>query len=262
MARVPDIKQIKSAKRVLEVLEFFNSSRQEATVMDIVREYGYPQSSTSELLSCLVELGFLHRDRYQRTYRPTAKVALLGAWTCPRLFRHGKLLGMMDVLAAETGCTLVLGGMVGLTYNYYHIVPGTAPLRPGDEPGILTKGPMGRLLLSTFDRLYIRKIVHRLNSEVDQADRVCCDDLLVEIDQIRKQGFAVSDGVAEGLGGVIAVRLPHQASDEVLALGMLVGEGDSRGCAYHLRALNTAIATGMEPAIPPMHERVVTALAV
>ena len=96
-------KKIKSAERVLEVLRYFNADREEATVMDIAREMGYPQSSTSELLRCLVMLGYLHRDRYARTYRPTARVALLGAWVQPKLFRRGHLLPMLDRLAEETG---------------------------------------------------------------------------------------------------------------------------------------------------------------
>ena len=51
MGRALDPKKIKSAQRVLEVLEYFTHDREEATVMDIARAMGYPQSSTSELLS-------------------------------------------------------------------------------------------------------------------------------------------------------------------------------------------------------------------
>src|SRR3954466_2294641 len=108
MANGPDPKKIKSAQRGLEGLEYFNDERQEASVMDIARSMGYPQSSTSELLSCLVALGYLHRDRYARTYRPSARVALLGAWVQPTFFRHGRLLPMMDELAAESGASVVL----------------------------------------------------------------------------------------------------------------------------------------------------------
>ena len=38
MGKSLDPKKIKSAQRVLEVLEFFNSDRQECTVMDIARQ--------------------------------------------------------------------------------------------------------------------------------------------------------------------------------------------------------------------------------
>src|SRR6185312_9132731 len=94
-------KKVKSAERVLEVLRYFNADRQEATVMDIAREMGYPQSSTSELLQCL---------------------ALLGAWVQPRLFRRGHLLPMLDRLAEETGQTVFLASKVGLSIQYIHVV--------------------------------------------------------------------------------------------------------------------------------------------
>jgi len=260
LARVPDIKQIKSAERVLALLGFFNASRREATVMDIVRAYGYPQSSTSELLGCLVELGFLRRDRYKRTYRPTAKVAMLGAWTCPNLFRHGNLFGMMDVLAEETGCSVVLAGTVGVRYEYIHTVLGTSALQTEDEPGILTKGPVGRLFLSAYDRSQVRKIVHRLNSEVDEMERVRCDDLLLELDQISKQGFAASACLAEGRGGIIAMRLPQYATDDDLALGLVVGCDDTRGSAFHLRALNNAVKSSIEQPVIPIRDHGRTSL--
>ena len=56
----------KIAKRVVEVLDFFDDDHREATVMDIVRRYNRPQSSTSELLSSLVELGLLYKDPYSK----------------------------------------------------------------------------------------------------------------------------------------------------------------------------------------------------
>ena len=96
MARSLDPKKIKSARRALEVLEYFQGDRTEATVMDIARSMGYPQSSTSELLSCLVALGYLTRNRAARTYKPTARVAVLGARVQPKLFRDGRLLGKTD----------------------------------------------------------------------------------------------------------------------------------------------------------------------
>ena len=103
MVKSLDPKKIKSAQRALEVLEYFSDARPTATVMDIARSMGYPQSSTSELLNCLVSLGYLNRDRDQRTYRPTARVAVIGSSVQPELFRKGRLLAILDHLAEETG---------------------------------------------------------------------------------------------------------------------------------------------------------------
>ncbi len=246
MTKCPDAKQIKSAKRVFEVLQFFNANRQQGTVMDIAREYGYPQSSTSELLSCMVELGFLSRSRFERTYRPTAKVAAIGAWIHPRLFRQGKLLSMMDALADETGCTIVLSGAVGVKYQHFHIVPGGSSEQPVAAENILTQGAIGPLLLAVRDRLSIRNIVHRLNSEAAPELRVRCEDFMLKIEQIRRQGFASTLGEEVG---IVAVRLPQQAGGEVLALGIVAEPSEDRDLAYHLRALRNAIASSLGPVL-------------
>ncbi|WP_294198234.1 helix-turn-helix domain-containing protein [uncultured Sphingomonas sp.] len=244
---VLDVKKIKSAKRVLEIFEFFNSERTEATVMEIAREYGYPQSSTSELLGCLVELGFLTRDRSRRTYRPTAKVAMLGAWTHPRLFRRGHLLTLMDDLAAELECSIVLTGCVNLRTEHLEIVRGGTDMPAIEQPGPLSRGQLGRLLLSVHDRIAIRKLVHRMNSEVADEDRVRCEDFLVQVDDIRTQGFAVSPGLNEGAGGLVAVRLPQAVTNENLSLAIIVGEGDMRGCGFFLRALRETVSALTSP---------------
>src|SRR5690349_9731690 len=86
----------KIAKRVIEVLEFFDDNHREATVMDIVRRYDRPQSSTSELLSSLVELGLLYKDPYSRSYSLTPRAALLGTAGQEGPVRDGRLVKVVD----------------------------------------------------------------------------------------------------------------------------------------------------------------------
>ena len=95
MATALQEKKIKSADRVLEIFEMFNEQRTAVTVMDVARALNAPQSSTSELLGSLVRRGYLVRKRGERVFRPTSRVALLGAWVHPALFRNGKLLQLM-----------------------------------------------------------------------------------------------------------------------------------------------------------------------
>jgi DNA-binding IclR family transcriptional regulator len=217
MGRALDPKKIKSAQRVLEVLEYFNAERQEGTVMDIARTYGYPQSSTSELLSCLVALGYLHRDLRARTYRPSARVAVLGAWVQPELFRKGSLLPMMDDLANESGATVVLAARIGLGVQYFHTVDptgATSGLKTGDSVALLHSAP-GKTLLATAPIDQVRKLVHRLNAECDEAQRVRADDMLAEIEAVRARGYAIH---ADGETTMVSVLLPQSNADEQLAL--------------------------------------------
>src|SRR5215471_12160295 len=86
---------VKSAGRVLQVLEFFDDIRRESNVVEIKDALGYPQSSTSALLRSLVELGYLNYNNTSRTYIPTTRVALLGTWIDNDLMRDGGLLETM-----------------------------------------------------------------------------------------------------------------------------------------------------------------------
>jgi len=191
MVRSLDPKKIKSAQRALEVLEYFSDVRPTATVMDISRSMGYPQSSTSELLNCLVSLGYLDRDRDARTYRPTARVAVIGSSVQPELFRKGRLLAILDHLAEEAGVTVTLAHKVGMTMQNVHVVRGengTAILEP--LVGLATSAA-GKALLATFDPFLVRKLVHRINAETEGPDRICATELADELRASSIQGYAV-----------------------------------------------------------------------
>src|SRR5688500_8456816 len=104
----------KIAKRVVEVLEFFDDDHPRATVMDIVRRYNRPQSSTSELLSSLVELGLLYKDPHTRSYSLAPRAALIGSSGQSDIVRRGRLVHMLDRLVAQTGLSVALFGRVCL----------------------------------------------------------------------------------------------------------------------------------------------------
>lgn len=249
MGRALDPKKIKSAQRVLEVLEYFTDDRQEATVMDIARAMGYPQSSTSELLSCLVALGYLHRDRYARTYKPSARVALLGAWVQPSLFRHGRLLPMMDELALEAEAAIVLGTKAGLEVQYIHAIsttPEEAYYWSTGSKAPLLHSATGKALLSTTDPELVRKLVHRLNAESEAEMRVTYDTLAGDLKQIRADGYAV--GLLEGGGGIVSVLLPQATAEEQLVLGICSLSKDfAAKTEDYVKMLRAAVARHLGP---------------
>src|SRR5579871_2967131 len=128
MATVLDPNKAKTARRVIEVLEYFDEQRRQATVMDIARRYKRPQSSTSELLAILVEMGLLYKDSSARYYTPTPRAAMLGSLFQPSPVRDGRLAMLTDRLVAQTGLGTGLMGMVGLNVQMYHWMEGLKPL--------------------------------------------------------------------------------------------------------------------------------------
>jgi DNA-binding IclR family transcriptional regulator len=214
---------VKSARRVLQILQYFNPERPEATVMDIARTLEFPQSSTTELLKALAQLGFLHYDRHRRIYRPTVQVALLGAWVQPYLFRQGHLLPMMDHINALTGQMVALGTQVALNVQYIHVIPSTSTMRMHIPQGAvrpLLRSAHGKLLLSREMNDDILKLVHRINAEAPADQQVRPAQLMAEIDRIRQQGYALSTDIVTPGGGMVAVLLPPMESSQTLSLGI------------------------------------------
>lgn len=201
---------IKSAHRVLEILEYFDQDRRHATVMEMSRTLNYPQSSTSELLRCLTRLGYLHYNRVRRTFSPTARVALLGAWVKPSLFRGGPVLSAIDDIAKLTGETVLLSTSANYVIQHLHVIHGNGDraldAHAGDELPLL-HSTQGRLLLSSYRNEGIRSAVHRLNAEESDLSRhVRVAELLSEFAVLRDRGYVVEedrDGV-----GCVAVLLP------------------------------------------------------
>lgn len=73
----PTTKTVKSAVRTLQVIEFLAERASPATISQISTSLRFPQSSTSMLMMCLVNLGYVEYDRNDRTYRPASKLARL-----------------------------------------------------------------------------------------------------------------------------------------------------------------------------------------
>ncbi len=218
-------KIVKSAGRVVELLEFFDRDRAEITVMDVVRTLDYPQSSASELLHCLVSLGYLTYDRYRRTYQLTARVALLGAWAHPDLFRSGQLLSVIDHLVAETGETAVIGAIDGGVWlRYIHVASHSACSVSGINRG-MTRSPihsaLGRVMLSHWSENKIQHIVHRLNAEEQCAERrIRVPDLLEALRGVADAGYAVVSDEDGGEHPMVAVNIPVENGVQQLALGL------------------------------------------
>lgn len=221
MAKSIDPKSVKSALRALEVLEFFNHNRPSASVNDIARHYNYPQSSTSELMNCLVALGYLRRDRNGRRFAPSSRVAALGAWVQPRLFRSGQLYHIMDDLAAETNSSVVLANINFARLQHIHIVADPEAhdaIALEDPAASLIHSAEGLAILSTFPLEEARRLIHRLNSEIDEPFRVRQQDVVAALEMAAAKGYVVKRQDERLVS--IAVALPYAEEGERLVLGL------------------------------------------
>ncbi len=233
----------KIARRVVEVLEYFDDAHREATVMDIVRRYNRPQSSTSELLSSLVELGLLYKDPYSRTYSLTARAALLGSTGQPEPIRDGRLVRLIDRLLAQTGLSVGLFARVGLKTQLLMIRNGPRSSSAiADElfagmQAPLTESAAGLLLLSSVARPRCEGMVRRLNAEAADGAKFAQGEMMARIDSYRDRGHARGElgfGISAGMAAAL---IPDQAEAHQLAVGIVHGSEDTVNAGALLDAL-------------------------
>lgn len=224
---------IKSARRVFEVFEFFAERRRSASVADVVEALGYPQSSTSVLLKTLTKLRYLEYNRYARQYVPTLRVALLGSWIHDQVFSETSLAKLVDELHAATGATIILGMQNDIYVQYIHMVQASrsqlpwyikrGSLRP------LCRAAVGRVLLSQKTDVDVIYLLRRINAEEPNASKHLSESaLLHELDIVRQQGYAYTEGTVNPQAGVIAMQLPTPASQPLMVIGIGAPIGELR----------------------------------
>lgn len=215
---------VKSAVRVLQVLELFDRIQREASVSEVARELNYPLSSTSVLLGNLSELGYLRHGADRRSYFPTPRVTLLGSWIAPFLAPSGDLMQLLAELGEKTGETIILAAPVRDQVQYLHVVPASTTMRMHVGPGTmrpLVSSGLGRLLLSNMTDEKVRHLVLRHNEGPGAADaRVSLSALQRDLTTIRAQGHSLTlRGLTPG-AAVLGMLLPLTISGVPLALGI------------------------------------------
>ena len=203
---------VKSAARVLQVFELFDTMQRPLKVGEIAAQLDYPQSSTSVLLRSLVGLGYLAAGPTARTFVPTPRIGLLGSWCVTDPMRSGSVHRLMDELSRATGQTIILAGRNGIYAQYFHVVQATRPLRlhvPAGSLRMLVWSTAGFVMLQDTPEAEVRALVRRTNAEARPAQaRVQASDVLARIAQARQAGYGFSHALVTPGTAMICVRLP------------------------------------------------------
>lgn len=233
----PDSKEnptIKSARRVLEILEYFAQGIPKATVMQVANALAYPQSSTSVLLASLVTLGYLRFEPADRSYSPTLRVMLLGSWLQDELFGQGSLVAVMERLRQRTGQTVMIGLRQGIHVRFILSLAGKEANGIRYPVGVLRPvclSAVGKMLLSALPDSQVLRIARHANVEEEPANRVSTRELLEEIAAIRDRGWAMTVDYPLPNRATLAVALP--AMNRQPAMALTVGSRKATMLAKH-----------------------------
>lgn len=211
---------VKSAARVLEILEFFDTVRRPVGAQEVAAALGYPVSSTQALLRSLAAQGYLAWDVRCRHYSPTLRVALLGGgWIVPELCGMPPLRALVDDLAQRSG------GEVAVMARNGDVAEAivTSVGRGGALAGLrecVSESAAGRCLLATEDDAAIRRLLHRLNAEAAsrRASPADVGGLLRDVGLVRRRGWIALRNPRDGRLGHIAMPLMARSALDLALL--------------------------------------------
>ena len=64
---------VRQAAYLLDIFEYFARTRKPATLAEVADHFGWPRSSTFNLLNTLAEKGYLYEPRQRAGYYPTPR---------------------------------------------------------------------------------------------------------------------------------------------------------------------------------------------
>jgi DNA-binding IclR family transcriptional regulator len=214
---------VKSAQRALEILELFSRHRRPLALKEVLDDLGYPTSSGSALLKSLVALGYLDYDRERRTYFPTMRIAVLGAWVPGVLFGDSQLLSVLEDLHRRTGETVILAVQSDLHAQYVHVIQSQVePLQIRTPPGTLrplARSGLGLVLMSAKRDPEIERLRRRINAAGEGASQ-SREDLMARVNAVRARGYAFSKNAISPGVGIIGAALPNGPFGRTFAVGV------------------------------------------
>ena len=214
---------IKTAKRIFEVLEYFEDVKRPISLKEVSTKCDYPTSSAAALLKSMVVLGYLFYDSYDRTYLPTMRIAQMGGWLNAGLFGDSAILSLVDYVHGELDELVSISTQSDLHAQYIHCLQTSKRLRfevkPGEVRPLAISG-IGRTLLSGHTDVEIARLVRRINAVCAPEERIDLTALMKIINGIRRDGYMFSRHVVVQDAGVIAVLLPKRDFGRDLVLGV------------------------------------------
>lgn len=215
---------VKSAQRVLDILEFFAEWRQPASVNEISQSLGYPQSSTSVLLKSLKESGYFDHDLRTGMYIPNVRLTLATAWIEEQLYSEQSLLRLMEHVLAQTGHTVMIGKRQGMHVRYLHVLQATRAGSFTSKSGLLRplfRSATGKMLISTMTEKEVAKNLRLANAaEQTESFQLGLENVLMERKRTLIDGFAVSLGTSVQGAAAMAVLLPVPRGVEPMTLSL------------------------------------------
>ncbi|HZJ05699.1 MAG TPA: IclR family transcriptional regulator [Nocardioidaceae bacterium] len=197
---------VQSVERAVTILDILARSG-ESGVTEIAAEIGVHKSTAFRLVSTLEGGGLVEQTEDRGKYRLGVGVLRLAGATTARLDVVQEARTVCRKLAADTGETVNVAVLAGLSALYLHQVAGSSSLQPHNWVGQhipLHATSNGKVLLSGLPDAELARIVPSLPAHTDFT-LTTRKRLRRALEEVRKQGYATAvDELEIGLAAVAA----------------------------------------------------------
>jgi DNA-binding IclR family transcriptional regulator len=186
---------VKSAGRVLEVLEAFREELAPMTAQQLSTRLRYPLSSTSVLLRFMAAQGYLTVDKERRAYFPTARVAALGAWIHDSPIINPALTALARHVRRVSGETVSLSVAVGHEIEIVFIQLAKHQISLSIQVGArlpLCQSALGYAWLTTKEPREIRRVAEWHNSMVGRSGQVQIAQFVNNMKRFKEKGYVIT----------------------------------------------------------------------
>ena len=202
---------MRTIRRAFSVFDCFSSARPKLSLQEISQDLELAKSTTFRLVKTLEDLGYLVRLTDQR-FCLSFKFVRLGGMAQSTLDVCQIARPVMESLARGSRESVTLFGVEGLDLICLDVVTTPAPLmslyRPGERTP-LTLGAASLMLLAHLPARDLERMLPAIARRVRHSQR----DLRSILNNVRKQGYAVSHGGSAG-PALSALSVPLFSADD------------------------------------------------
>lgn len=194
----------KTVAKGMAVLELLARADGPVRLAAIAQQLDLQKSNVHRLLNTLLALGFVAQEAETGRYMPTLKLWELGVGVLQSHPARRAAAPYMQELHRATSETVSLTVLDGDEVLYLDKLLSPRPLRFSTRPGSRAPAamtPSGKAMLA--DAPDARAVLERTKARWSRARDLDVDAALAELEQIRRQGYAVSEG--DGSPGVLGI---------------------------------------------------------
>jgi IclR family transcriptional regulator, acetate operon repressor len=202
-------------------------------VTEICTTLGISKATAHRIVSSLLRLNWVERNPHSRKYRVGVAAARVGLGMISNLDLVTASTPYMLQLLDSTKETVMLTMRIGLERIYLHQVPGIYEVRQIVElgkPYPLWNGAPGEAILAHLAESEFNSVMNKLSDSgsvvLASGQVLIIDELRISLEEIRKNGFAVS--VGKRIPGAVSVAAPIFSFNQEVIGAISIGGPSTR----------------------------------